>query len=195
VSALYVDPRGPYPKLVADWWDEKRDARLYAGPNPVVAHPPCGWWGKLAPVNSARYGKPIGSDDGCFAAALACVRKWGGVLEHPAGSLAWSKFDLSRPVAGGWIADLYNGGWVCEISQRAYGHPARKLTWIYCRGVDPRPFDRRRPEPVAQCSNLNNRGASDLPRLTSRQASATPPAFAEWLISLAAQAKRVARSA
>ena len=37
VSVLYVDPRGPYPKLVADWWDAERDARNYAGPNPVVA--------------------------------------------------------------------------------------------------------------------------------------------------------------
>ncbi len=37
VSALFVSPRGPYPGLVADIWDEKRDARLYTGPNPVVA--------------------------------------------------------------------------------------------------------------------------------------------------------------
>jgi hypothetical protein len=27
VAALYVEPRGPYPGLVADWYDEARDAR------------------------------------------------------------------------------------------------------------------------------------------------------------------------
>lgn len=42
VAALYVDPRGPYPKLVAEWYDAARDARTYEGPLPVVAHPPCG---------------------------------------------------------------------------------------------------------------------------------------------------------
>ena len=71
VSAkLYVDPRGPYPKLVADWWDEARDARNYAGPNPVVAHPPCQRWGRFwsgGPLNVSRgIRKTLGDDGGCF---------------------------------------------------------------------------------------------------------------------------------
>jgi hypothetical protein len=39
VAALYIDERGPYPKLLgADrCWGESRDARLYGGPWPVVA--------------------------------------------------------------------------------------------------------------------------------------------------------------
>jgi hypothetical protein len=45
VAALYVDPAGVYAGLDdVDLWDEKRDARLYAGPWSVVAHPPCKSW-------------------------------------------------------------------------------------------------------------------------------------------------------
>jgi len=43
-----------------------------------------------------------GNDGGCFAAALAAVRRWGGVLEHPAGSNAFAAFGLPRPVGVGW---------------------------------------------------------------------------------------------
>ncbi len=48
IAALYVETGGCYfgvPWLI-DPWDEQRDARLYAGPWPVVAHPPCQRWGK-----------------------------------------------------------------------------------------------------------------------------------------------------
>jgi hypothetical protein len=75
-AALYVDPRGPYPKLVADWYDAERDARTYAGPWPVVAHPPCGSRSKLRHLYKR--------DDGdCAPRALEQVRAFGGVLEHP----------------------------------------------------------------------------------------------------------------
>ena len=41
ISALYVRTNGPYFGLPdVDPWDEARDARLYRGPRPVVAHPP-----------------------------------------------------------------------------------------------------------------------------------------------------------
>jgi hypothetical protein len=52
-------------------------------------------------VNQARYGHRVGDDGGCFASALASVRQWGGVLEHPALTLAW---------AGAW-ARLASLGW------------------------------------------------------------------------------------
>jgi hypothetical protein len=85
ISALYVQTDGAYYGLKGvDPWDEVRDARLYAGPHPVVAHPPCSTWCMLASVNEARWGKMIGDDGGTFAAALAAVRQYGGVLEHPA---------------------------------------------------------------------------------------------------------------
>ncbi len=60
VATLYVETGGVYYGIPGvDPWDEERDARLYDGPYPVVAHPPCSRWGQLANVNHARYGTPI----------------------------------------------------------------------------------------------------------------------------------------
>lgn len=84
VAALYVEAGGCYYGLPnVDCWDEARDARLYDGPWPVVAHPPCERWGKYwggSPTVIARTGqrKTKGDDGGCFEAALASVRQWGG---------------------------------------------------------------------------------------------------------------------
>lgn len=189
VAALYVQTNGIYYGLPdVDPWDEKRDARLYDGPWPVVAHPPCGSWSKLAPVNEARWGKAIGDDGGCFKAAVAQVRKFGGVLEHPAGSRAWSKFGLLAPNAFGWTKDIFGGGWVCEVSQCAYGHAAEKLTWLFAVVRDPMPLNWARLKPSATVSNLTNHGDSGLPRLTKKQASRTPEAFRDMLLSIARSA-------
>ncbi len=138
ISALYVETGGGYFNVPGvDPWDESRDARQYAGNNPVVAHPPCQRWGKFwagQPLWIKRTGqrKVKGADGGCFAAALSAVRRCGGVLEHPEGSHAWAHFALNKPPrAGGWIvADSY-GGWTCCIEQGRYGHYARKPTWLY----------------------------------------------------------------
>lgn len=40
IAALFVEPNGPYAGLPGvELWDLSRDARLYDGPYPVVAHP------------------------------------------------------------------------------------------------------------------------------------------------------------
>lgn len=47
IAALYVAEGGVYSGLSdVEIWPESRDARLYAGPWPVVAHPPCQRWGR-----------------------------------------------------------------------------------------------------------------------------------------------------
>lgn len=139
VAALFVQRGGSYWDLPGvDPWDEERDARLYAGPHPVVAHPPCERWGRYwfgGP--SAKVRRTKGDDGGCFASALASVRRWGGVLEHPEASAAWSAFTLrTPPKCGGWVsADLGDPGWTCCVEQGHYGHRARKATWLYACGV------------------------------------------------------------
>jgi hypothetical protein len=142
IAALFVEKNGSYYGLPdVEPWDQERDARTYDGPCPVVAHPPCQRWGKLwagQPLWIKRTGerKVKGDDAGCFEAALASVRKWGGVLEHPWGSHAWPHFNINTPSRhGGWIkADEW--GWTCCVEQGRYGHYARKPTLLYAVGVD-----------------------------------------------------------
>src|SRR5215471_11004192 len=143
VAALYVDPDGVYSGLDGvEVWDEARDARLYAGPWPVVAHPPCNKWSPLAYINQRRLPDyRMGDDGGCFEAALGAVRRFGGVLEHPAGSLAWNVYGLPRPGRSGWSAKLGDPGQATEIDQGRYGHRARKRTWLYAVGCDPVELD------------------------------------------------------
>ena len=134
VAALFVDPKGPYVGLPGvDVWDEARDARLYPGPHPVVAHPPCARWSVMSNCSGTRNGE----DDGCFGTALASVRENGGVLEHPAYSLAWERFGLMRPPRdGGWVVADWYGGWTCHVEQGAHGHEFSKPTWLYAVGCD-----------------------------------------------------------
>ena len=143
IAALYVQTNGCYYGLDdVDPWDEARDARRYLGPHPVVAHPPCQRWGKFwagQPLSIKRTGhrKKKGDDGGCFKAALSDVRTFGGVIEHPLGSHAWSAFRLKKPPRnGGWIRADEFGGWTCCIEQGRYGHYAPKPTLLYAVGCD-----------------------------------------------------------
>lgn len=143
IAALYVQADGCYYGLPCiDPWDEARDARQYAGPYPVVAHPPCQRWGKLwagQPLWIKRTGerKVKGDDGGCFEAALRDVRRYGGVIEHPWGSHAWAHFGINKPPrTGGWISAGLDGGWTCCVEQGRYGHYARKPTLLLAYHCD-----------------------------------------------------------
>lgn len=106
IAALFVASRGCYFGLPdVDPWDEARDARLYDGPHAVVAHPPCERWGRYWFGGPGWRGprKVLGDDGGCFAAALAAVHRFGGVLEHPEGSAAWRHHQLQKPPRGGGL--------------------------------------------------------------------------------------------
>lgn len=210
IAALYVEHGGVYYDLpgVEPWGLPERDAREYAGPWPVVAHPPCSRWCRLAGLVEARWGYKRGEDDGCFAAALAAVRRWGGVLEHPAYSDAWAAFDLPLPSrTGGWQRSLLCGGWSCHVEQGRYGHIAKKATWLYAHGVelsdmrwgyspDWMPSSvawrgqgrERKPALVSWCGNYTS-AFDDRPRVGKAEASRSPAAFRDELIAMARSAR------
>lgn len=196
IAALFVAKGGCYFGLPGvDPWDKDRDARTYPGPHRVVAHPPCERWGRYwggAPTTWPRL--TLGDDGGCFAAALAAVRRWGGVLEHPEGSHAWRRFGLNTPPRdGGWIVADFEGCWTCCIEQGWYGHRARKATWLYVHGFAPpalnwgrAPGDFVRREDGYRSAEERRRavrtGACE--RLSKNQRAATPIAFRDLLINL-----------
>jgi hypothetical protein len=201
IAALFVLADGPYAgRSNVEPWPESRDARLYSGPWPVVAHPPCARWGRYwsGGPNPGSPRRLLGDDGGCFAAALSAVRRFGGVLEHPRDSRAWGAFGLARPPhSGGWIA-AGDGGFTCCVEQGHYGHQARKGTWLYAMGQD------RLPElawgPAASGVRLEEgfhsreewqRAIRTVPcqRLSRRQRALTPPAFADLLIALTEEAQ------
>jgi hypothetical protein len=187
VAALFVATGGCYFGLKnVDPWDEQRDARLYAGPHSVVAHPPCERWGRWA-------GEHIGEDGGCFTAALHAVRVWGGVLEHPEASGAWRAFGLTPPLrSGGWIKADVHGGWTCCVEQGHYGHRARKATWLYAAGVK-LPDLKWGPseasiKPRPGRDPVRERRIGAVQRMSRKQRRATPIPFRDLLISIAATA-------
>jgi hypothetical protein len=196
IAPLYAAPRGPYAGLsdVEVWGLPDRDAREYAGPWPVVAHPPCARWCRLAGLVEARWGHKRGDDGRCFESALASVRRWGGVLEHPAYSDAWARYELPRPPTGGkWVRGIC-GGWSCYVEQSRYGHPAKKATWLYAFGVEfpdlrwGHVAGQQSSALVSWCGNHVSSGDTR-PRIGKAAASATPPEFRDVLIAIARSAR------
>jgi hypothetical protein len=217
IAALYVETGGCYYGLDGvDPWDEARDARKYAGPWPVVAHPPCQRWGRFWHGSTAKpHQFEKGDDFGCFMAALAAIRRYGGVIEHPADSHAWEAFGLRKPArAGGWIDARMTGDseppamWTCCVHQGHYGHFSGKPTWLLVAGVARGDLPElrwgkceQRIHPVA----LARHGYAKARRIgmmamvggkdKTRIRNATPPEFRDVLLDIARRAQLAVRAA
>ena len=191
IAALFVETNGCYYGLPGvDPWDIVRDARFYVGLDPVVAHPPCERWGRFSEGSPMKRGYITGADGGCFASALASLRRCGGVLEHPAHSKAWPVFGLPKPARTGWTEGA-SGEWVCEVEQGHYGHAARKKTWLFA--VGPKPMDLiwgPAPQRLPQ-KRLDERGRASAVRcgmvayMSHNQRQRTPHQFRDLLIQIA----------
>lgn len=167
-AALFVRASSPYYSIPGvDCYDQHRDARTFAGPWPVVAHPPCRAWGRLR-----HFAKPSPGERDLALFALATVRRFGGVLEHPEASLLWPEAGLLRP---GYY-DAY-GGITLVCDQSSWGHRARKRSLLYFVGCDPPPFPPPRP-PVTTVEHMSR-----------AERERTPPELAHWLVHVASSAR------
>ena len=184
VAALFVRADSIYKTMPGvDCWDIDRDARLWPGGCPVVAHPPCSAWGAFA-----MFAKPREGERELAVWAIVQIRACGGVLEHPAASKLWPEMSLPKP---GRI-DQY-GGFTLPVHQSWWGHKAQKKTLLYVVGVRPdgipvMPLDLSYPThvigDVGRASDRSNR-----PEIPKSDREKTPPAFAQWLVELARSCK------
>jgi len=200
IAALFVKIDGVYSECDnVDLWDIERDAREYDGPYPIVGHPPCSLWCRLAYSIQASTNLKVGQDEGMFESCLSNVRKYGGIIEHPSRTLAWKKFGIrTPPINGGWIeADNY-GGYTCHIEQYWHGHLALKPTWLYACKVHCLPdlkwnmcVDDTQRNPVGLIEHptkekrIKNTIDDNKIYLSGYEASKTPRAFRDILIDTA----------
>lgn len=207
IAALFVETGGVYYGLPeVEPWDRQRDARTYAGPHPVVAHPPCARWGRFWHGSTRRpHQFKLATDQGAFHCALAAVRAWGGVIEHPEHSQAWAWFALTTPRATGWSRADDRGGWTCRVEQGFYGHFARKPTWLYaCRVELPelrwgRGEQRLHPVALARHGYAKARRIGVVAMIGGKHKTAirdrTPTEFRDALLSIARTAAPIKEAA
>jgi len=180
VAVLFARADSVYKTLPGcDVYDMERDARTYDGPHPVVAHPPCRAWG-----NFAMFAKPRPDERNLARLAVALVREFGGVLEHPYGSKLWPAQRL--PETG--QRDAW-GGWTLVIDQHWWGHRAQKRTKLYIVGIEPCdipdvPMKLGRAEFVVGDVGRASTGDSR-PEISKAEREHTPTDLAVWLVELA----------
>jgi len=162
-----------------DVFDIERDARSYGGILPVIAHPPCRAWGRLR-----HFARPREDEKDLAFFAVDKVRKNGGVLEHPEYSTLWAAAGLPLPGE----RDIF-GGYTLPISQNWFGHRARKNTWLYILGVEPRNLPTM-PIVLGEASHVI-RGGRDRkkPQVTHAEREHTPNELALWLVELVKKIK------
>ena len=178
VTVLFAHRQTHYRVLPdVEVYDQLRDARTWPGGSPVIAHPPCAQWGRLRQLAT-----PKPEEKALGPWAVEQVRKWGGVLEHPAGSKLWPTCKMPQPGQ----SDEY-GGWTLDIDQVVFGHAAQKRTWLYVCGCRPEaappiPAPGKRPTHSVTSSAAT---FYKLPELSKRGRELTPPDLCAWLVATA----------
>ncbi|OZI21757.1 hypothetical protein CAL18_12600 [Bordetella genomosp. 7] len=178
VAVLFARQDSFYKTLPGcDVYDIDRDARTFQGGMPVVAHPPCRSWGRLR-----QFAKPREDEKALGPWAAEQVRRWGGVLEHPAESTLFAHCGMPAP---GRFPDAW-GGYTIQIDQFHFGHRAEKSTWLYIVGCGPDdlpeiPQRAGRPTHCVRPTKSHPR----LPSITKAEREHTPPDLACWLVEVA----------
>lgn len=162
ITVLCVQKDSHYRNIPGcDYYGIDRNAYNFKGSNVVIAHPPCGQWGKLKGL--ALYNE---SEKNLAPFCLEKIRSNGGILEHPASS----SFIKS-------IGQYYNkldpfGGFLLSVNLSWFGFSAQKKTCLYIVGLTPKEVS----FPIALDMTINN-----VEKMSYLQRAKTPLAMVEWL--------------
>lgn len=165
IAALFCTPGSVYKTMDGvEVFDEARDATTFDLSVPVVAHPPCRAWGRMA--HWSKHG-PYERDLAHWAIHVA--RHCGGVVEHPITSRLWREIGSGTP----GVRDRF-GGVLLTVHQSWWGHRAQKATGLYVVGPvpDEMPCDGPAPTRVVQAMGQPER-------------LRTPSKLAAWLVRTA----------
>lgn len=177
MAVLCAAPNSVYKGMSGvDVYDMKRDARTYRGGAPIVAHPPCRSWSAFC----AHQAKPDTGERELGVWVAEQVKRHGGVLEQPANSRLFAAAGLPLPTPA-----PRRGLFSLEVWQYWWGYRTRKRTWLFFSGVD--------IDSVVMPFRLHPRrdGEHDaFANMSKHQRSATPEAFAVWLIDCARGARK-----
>ena len=164
VAALFVRKTTHYAELGCDCYDAERNALTWSGGCPGIFHPPCRSW-----ANLAHFAKPREGERELALWAMAKVREFGGVLEHPFNSKLWREAGCLSP----GVRDQH-GGILVPVLQSWWGHRAAKKSCIYVVGPLPEiPYLADAPT------------ATTVERMGRAERERTPPALASWLVEVA----------
>jgi hypothetical protein len=142
IAALYVETDGCYFGLPdVDPWDEQRDARLYGGPWPVVAHSPCERWGRgsgsRSDSASARHSQDQRRRWRLLQVGQGCRPQRGAACASIRGDLmALAHFGLTDSAAD-WrlgAGGRFGGGWTAAWSRAATATTLASPLWLYVKG-------------------------------------------------------------
>ena len=173
ISVLFAARDSVYKTLPdIDVWDEERDALKWPGGNPGIFHPPCRLWSKWM----RHFAKAAPKEKELALWSVEQVRRYGGVLEHPACSMLWKQASLPLP------GRRDRCGLSIALRQQWFGHKAEKATWLYICGCEQLPvIPFCLDEPVTRRNPVH----PDMQTLSHRERQATTIEFARWLIELA----------
>jgi len=187
IAVLFVEPDSVYKTIPGvDPWDQARDARAWPGGMPAVAHPPCRTFSMLR-----HFARAPADEHALGLYAIEVIRRWGGVVEHPAYSTLWKECDLPAP---GPAQDVF-GGFSMDVDQFWWGHRAQKRTWLYICGCTRAQVPQMpivlgtSPRKCCWSKEIRVGDPRYRKQIRTKERNATPKNFALWLIELARRCK------
>jgi hypothetical protein len=185
ITALCVRKDSVYKKLGCDCYDAQRDMNTWPGGNAIIAHPPCGQWGRFAQFATVNE-----SEKELALTCISLVRQWGGILEHPAASkiFGYPSSEIILPLPG--LRDKWGGYTIC-VNQHWWGHRCEKKTLLYICGCEEKELP---PIPInfdaiqcviSPCKTKAGNFPNGKKTLSKAQRDKTPIDLARWMIEVA----------